>query len=300
MKFFKFFMVLAVCLSPLFASAQDVITLKSGDEIQAKVTEVGQTEVKYKRFDNPDGPTYTVNKSDIFMVKYQNGQKDVFKDEQPAQNNVSTSKENDDDGEFWELHYWTNQRIAGISLFADLGGFGFTGPRAGLEFRYRRFWANAFYKYGSIGAMNSVYLDSYRTDDPPQGLKGNGVGFTVKFLFPFKNSNSAMHIGVINEWGFYSCYFDGFYDGEQFHLDWDVDVGSTGLGLGYSYHIDKGFYFTLGGYFGVSVFNRIYENDFYDPYSRTNFHGIGSDNWVDFFGIAEVTLGWEFCLYRKK
>ena len=299
MKIFKFFMVLAVCLSPLFASAQDVITLKSGDEIQAKVTEVGQTEVKYKRFDNPDGPTYTVNKSDIFMVKYQNGQKDVFKDEQPAQNN----KGNDDDGEFWKPYKWTNQRIAGISLFADLGGFAFTGPRAGIELRYRRFQVNGFYKYGGIGAMNTVYLSSVRTDNLADNINGHGGGYTVKFLFPLGGSNSALPIGVINEWTYYSCTFDDI----NFHSDWsNAAVGSTGLGFGYNYHTDKGFYFTIGGYWGVSVFNLEYSNTYYyypssgysyAPYSRTYYD---TDNWAAFFGIAEVTLGWEFCLYRKK
>ncbi len=296
MKIFKFFMVLAVCLSPLFASAQDVITLKSGDEIQAKVTEVGQTEVKYKRFDNPDGPTYTVSKSDIFMVKYQNGQKEVFKDEQPAQNNNG----NNDDGEFWKSHYWTNQRIAGISLFADLGGFGFTGPRAGMEVRYRRFQVNGFYKYGGIGAMNTIYLNSVMTDNSADNINGHGGGYTVKVLLPIRNSNSTFHVGVINEWTYYSCTFSDV----NFYSDWsNVAVGSTGLGGGYSYHTDKGFYFTIGGYWGVSVFNLDYTNyhyhysSSYGSYTST-YHNY--DSWVAFFGIAEVTLGWEFCLYRKK
>ena len=299
MKVFKVLMFLIVCLFPLLAVAQDVITLKNGDEIQAKVTEVGQTEVKYKRFDNPDGPTYNINKSDVFMVKYQNGLKDVFKDEQPAQN--TNNNGNNDDGEFWKSRYWTNQRIAGISLFADLGGFGFTGPRAGMEVRYRRFQVNGFYKYGGIGAMNTVYLDDNEAYSKSTNISGHGGGYTVKVLLPVRNSNSTFHVGVINEWAYYTCSFNEATK----TIDWTrTAVGSTGLGCGFSYHTDKGFYFTLGGYWGMSVFNLEYTTTYYhqgsyyyEPYTTTYY---GSDSWVAFFGIAEVTLGWEFCLYRKK
>ncbi|MFT5723279.1 MAG: hypothetical protein ACI9JN_000388 [Bacteroidia bacterium] len=61
----------------------DLITLKDGTEISAKVTEVGVSEVRYKRCDNQTGPTYVMNKSDIFMIKYSNGTKDVIQEVQP-------------------------------------------------------------------------------------------------------------------------------------------------------------------------------------------------------------------------
>jgi hypothetical protein len=52
--------------------------LKNGDEIKAIVQEVGIDDVKYKKYENPSGPTYTLLKSDIFMIKYENGEKDIF------------------------------------------------------------------------------------------------------------------------------------------------------------------------------------------------------------------------------
>ncbi|MDR1259157.1 MAG: hypothetical protein LBK65_07780 [Tannerellaceae bacterium] len=69
--------------------AQDIITLKSGDEVKAKVQEVGLTDVKYKKYDNLEGPVYTLLKTDIFMIKYENGEKDVFKDEEAVVSPVS-------------------------------------------------------------------------------------------------------------------------------------------------------------------------------------------------------------------
>lgn len=58
--------------------AQDIITLRTGDEVQAKITEVGVTEIKYKKWENLDGPLYALRKTEVFMIKYQNGTKDVF------------------------------------------------------------------------------------------------------------------------------------------------------------------------------------------------------------------------------
>ncbi len=64
--------------------SQDVITTRSGESIQAKVLEVGQTEIKYKKFDNPDGPVYWILKSVVIMVTYENGTVDVFKVEKKS------------------------------------------------------------------------------------------------------------------------------------------------------------------------------------------------------------------------
>ncbi|MDR1273909.1 MAG: hypothetical protein LBK12_05100 [Odoribacteraceae bacterium] len=71
--------------------AQDIITLKNGDEIKAKVQEVGLADVKYKKFENLTGPTYTLMKTEIFMIKYENGEKDIFKDAPATTTTTTTS-----------------------------------------------------------------------------------------------------------------------------------------------------------------------------------------------------------------
>jgi len=60
------------------AFAQDNMVLRSGEEVKAKVEEVGLAEIKYKRTDNPTGPVYTIRKADVLLINYQNGTKDVF------------------------------------------------------------------------------------------------------------------------------------------------------------------------------------------------------------------------------
>ncbi len=69
----------------------DVIVLKNGVEINAIVLEVSPIEVKYKKCDLPDSPMYIAEKADVFMIKYANGTKDVFKTEEKAKVSVTYS-----------------------------------------------------------------------------------------------------------------------------------------------------------------------------------------------------------------
>jgi hypothetical protein len=71
--------------------AQDIIVLRNGDELKAKVLEIRQTDISYKNWTNIDGPTYTKNKAEIFMIKYSNGSKDVFEQEKSFSNNYSNN-----------------------------------------------------------------------------------------------------------------------------------------------------------------------------------------------------------------
>lgn len=70
---------LLMLLSATSVFAQDVIVKKDGTTILSKVIEIGTSEVKYKKFSNQDGPTYTIKISDLLSINYQNGEKEEFK-----------------------------------------------------------------------------------------------------------------------------------------------------------------------------------------------------------------------------
>jgi hypothetical protein len=82
------------CSISICSFAQDVIVLKTGNEIQALVQEIGLNDVKYKKFDNQAGPVYMLKKSEIFMIKYVNGSKDVFTSDEITPVTTSTSSAN--------------------------------------------------------------------------------------------------------------------------------------------------------------------------------------------------------------
>ncbi len=74
----QIFFVAFFALCATYVSAQDVIVKKDGSTILSKVLEVNTSDVKYKKFSNKKGPTYTINKSEIMSINYENGEKDLF------------------------------------------------------------------------------------------------------------------------------------------------------------------------------------------------------------------------------
>ena len=73
----KFVLICSLAISNSIL-AQDIIKLKSGEDLKTKVIEIGTTEIKYKKIDNLDGPTYTVTKAEVVEIKYKNGTVDDF------------------------------------------------------------------------------------------------------------------------------------------------------------------------------------------------------------------------------
>jgi hypothetical protein len=76
--------------------SQDVIFHKNGSEIKAQVIEITETEVMYKKFTNPTGPTYNLKIDNIIRILYGNGDEDIFNEEEPpAQKPVARKTEVD-------------------------------------------------------------------------------------------------------------------------------------------------------------------------------------------------------------
>ena len=72
----------ALCCGISAAVAQDLIVKTDSTRIEARVTEVSPETVRYKRFSNPDGPTYVLPVAGIDYIRYANGETDRFR--QPA------------------------------------------------------------------------------------------------------------------------------------------------------------------------------------------------------------------------
>lgn len=68
--------------------AQDIIMLMSGDEVKAKVKEVTLTEIIYRHPDSLQQANRSVPKTQVFMIKYANGAKELMK---PSGSEESTS-----------------------------------------------------------------------------------------------------------------------------------------------------------------------------------------------------------------
>ena len=67
-----FFMIIG------YSFSQDVVTLRDGTKVKGKIVEVNADILKMKKEENPEGPLYSIAKTDINTVEYANGTKEVW------------------------------------------------------------------------------------------------------------------------------------------------------------------------------------------------------------------------------
>jgi hypothetical protein len=58
--------------------SQDLIVKNDKTEIKAKIEELTETTIKYKKTEMLDGPSYNINKREVFMIIYKNGTKEYI------------------------------------------------------------------------------------------------------------------------------------------------------------------------------------------------------------------------------
>ena len=166
-----------ILFSGVMAMAQDVITKKNGDDIKAKVLEVGTSEVRYKLFEEPNGATYSLKKNDILLITYETGRKEVF-NERANSDLYYTNKTPVDDVtpgmKYKELKHLYNYKeyVPGL---ADRYSPGWTGVASffipGLGECINGEWGRGLGKFGGnlllgIVAYSSYYSSYYYTDAP--------------------------------------------------------------------------------------------------------------------------------------
>lgn len=71
-------LLFVIGLACIHLCAQDIIVKKDGSIIKAKVLELTETNVIYKSYTNPDGPTYSMKIENILSLTYENGEKESF------------------------------------------------------------------------------------------------------------------------------------------------------------------------------------------------------------------------------
>ena len=70
--------VAVLCGGALCAEAQDRIVKRDASEVEALVLEIAPDAVRYKRFSNPEGPTYVLPASEIDFIRFANGETERF------------------------------------------------------------------------------------------------------------------------------------------------------------------------------------------------------------------------------
>jgi len=115
MKKTIFLLVTGILIS-LGAFSQDVLTKKTGEDILAKIIEVTISEVKYKKFDNQNGPIFSILKSDLLLIRYENGTKDIFNEVKKSETTKSATDDLYAEGQSDANKYYKGYKGAGTAV----------------------------------------------------------------------------------------------------------------------------------------------------------------------------------------
>jgi len=58
--------------------SQDVLTMRSGAKYEVKLLEITDHDLRFKMYNNPEGPLYTISRSSFASIRYQNGVTEEF------------------------------------------------------------------------------------------------------------------------------------------------------------------------------------------------------------------------------
>ena len=260
MKKYILFIIFLIGIKSI--NAQDVIVLRDASEIESKVLEIDEINVKYKKWDNLDGPTYTIQQDKILFVRYENGTKEVFNPAEMPKDTISESHNNErpfvKKGSFQtyiSLGYYTGNRkkylyylakdnyrtsggyySGGIDITGSFGvrinDYAYVGIMTGVSF------INYKYLTIPIAVDSRVYFPINKNLHPfieiAQGLEGVPFGCLKKERYNYHESKylGLNGKGTLIYWG-------------NIGVGVDEKVGSLSLGW-YRFAIYNSFYVRIG------------------------------------------------------
>ena len=90
----KLLLLFTALVSSVCTFAQDVIVTMDAKKIEAKITEVSKSEIKYKKFDYQDGPTFILSTDDIVTIIYANGEVVLYNNKEEQKEKEAVAKAN--------------------------------------------------------------------------------------------------------------------------------------------------------------------------------------------------------------
>lgn len=164
---FTIFLVMLFA-STLAQNPADQIYKIDGTIVSAKVLEITNSEIKYKKASNTDGPTYTILRSDVLKIMYLNGEEESYGNKSPQAKSAVGTNEVPFDGDNFLTFSNDGQLIVTDLTLADkktylcFWGFDLT-LRKKLIFDNRCEW-QGIYNWQIID-NNGFYLDNARLYD---------------------------------------------------------------------------------------------------------------------------------------
>lgn len=215
----KHLLVVTFFLCSISVSAQDVIVKKDGSTILSKVLEVNVADIKYKKFSNQNGPTYSIEKKEIQSINYENGDIDKFEETTinlSHNNTISTNhnyKENEEDVLINNntINDWNNKP------------FTYTGDVKKKEAKYQ-YRVLSVHKDSKVANRDAKIAVAHNTTYYEK-FSGKKVLTTKMGLAFANNSDEIIYIDLAN------CFFRSGHSAKSYFVNSSTEI-TTGKNIG--------------------------------------------------------------------
>lgn len=255
MKKYIFIILFGVLLlSSIFA--QDIITKIDSSQIKVKISEITSDAIKYRNFDQQDGPIRNIFINQVYKVKYENGSEEIFTDIEKPKIEKPRTEERIYKSEQVETekskYQHANYIMVGIGYGNSYGGLG-----AKFQMRFG----------GTLGIgfhVGAGYLPAgLATDGKMDGAFLYSAGF--KFFF-YKPLYIDFQFGVFGVEKYeISTYYNGYYsDYSYFHYDRTEPLFGPSALVGGDFLFGKHFGFNgaVGASYNIND-KKLFKTDFY-------------------------------------
>ena len=195
----RFFLLVCCFFVSLMSFCQDVIITKDAKRIECTISEVSSTEVRYKLWDNQQGPTFVLQTTEISSIIFQNGSVQVFDAPQQAPEQTTN----------------VGEELFGIGT---LTGNNFNVTNMGLE-KKREKKKRVYEKQQFIMLDYSYYSEYFESYGPKGSAFGVRYG-QVKLFGWYANFmlGTGMHYGYDGKISSYEAFYTGKYSNNYLSL----------------------------------------------------------------------------------
>ena len=244
MKSFYIFAIVFFLLGVSSVYAQDLIVLKNGEIIEARVLEITPSEIRYKRIEHLDGPTIVIHVSDVLSIRYENGRQEIINDVPEKRSGTSAI-----DTE--KFIFGVNANAGGALGYIWGGG---TGTGINIELGKGNFNSEINIIFPTNGFGFLLTFNGFWPSKIGGFYLGGGTGLSIYKAYGYKLIYGVIFSPVGEE-----TYENYVYD---YYTFFDIPIG---LNIGYKFVTKSGIYFRTGVYtaFNLSSVLFKYKNYFY-------------------------------------
>lgn len=249
---------------------EDVIYKKDGTSLKVKIAEIGTDEVKYKIYNNPDGPTLSIKKSEVQTIKIEGQVVYEYKEDPRSMSNNAIL----DKTSCLKFYFFSplNHHIAVGYEWMNKPGFnwdasiGIIGPGTGINLSARdRKMKGAFLRFGPkflLGNSSDIEIEGAKYAHP---LKGRY--FKIEIILNTLSVTNRMD----TTYYYYnpnSSYYNYSYTNKYQSMTLDLGYGRQFI---FGNSITVGFYFGLGYSFESKTSDRVGTVLWYNDYQANRY-----------------------------